>query len=96
MYVVMNRLTVATEHAGRLEEGFAHSAGRMREIPGCVHFSLLKEAGVEGESVYVALTQWEDEAAFRAWTESDAFRRSHANAGQSGAMGEVHRYTSVF
>ena len=96
MYMVMNRLTVAPEQADRLEQGFAHSAGRMREVPGCLDFHLLKEEGIAGDVVYVALTQWEDEAAFKAWTESESFHRAHANAGQSGAMGEVHRYTAIF
>jgi heme-degrading monooxygenase HmoA len=96
MYVVMNRLSVASEQAERLEHGFAHSAGRMREVPGCLNFSLLKEEGITGDTVYVALTQWADEAAFTAWTESESFHRAHANAGQSGAMGEVHRYTAIF
>jgi len=96
LYVVMNRLTVASEQAGRLEEGFSQSAGRMRAVPGCRDFTLLKEEGVAGDAVYVALTQWEDEAAFTAWTESESFRRAHAHSGQSGAMGEVHRYNAVF
>jgi heme-degrading monooxygenase HmoA len=96
MYVVMNRLTVAPEQAGHLEQGFSHSAGRMRDVPGCLNFNLLKEEGITGETVYVAVTQWEDEAAFTAWTGSESFRRAHANAGQSGAMGEVHAYTTIF
>ena len=53
----------------------------MRAVPGCLNFNLLKEAGIEGDAVYVAMTEWENEAAFHAWTESDAFRRAHANAG---------------
>ncbi len=96
MYVVMNRLTVAPAQAEQLEQGFSHSAGRMRAVPGCLNFNLLKEEDVGEESIYVALTQWEDEAAFTAWTESESFRRAHANSGQSGAMGEVHRYNAVF
>ncbi len=96
MYVVMNRLTVAPEQAEQLEQGFSHSAGRMREVPGCRNFNLLKEQGIAGDTVYVAVTQWEDEAAFTAWTQSESFRRAHANAGQSGAMGEVHQYNAIF
>lgn len=96
MYVVMNRLTVAPENTGHLEQGFAHSAGRMRAVPGCGDFHLLKETGTESDAVYMVLTEWEDEAAFRAWAESDAFRRAHASAGQTGAMGEVHTYTAIF
>ena len=83
MYVVMNRLTVAPENAGHLEQGFAHSAGRMREVPGCGDFHLLKEADVEGDAVYMVVTEWADEAAFRAWTESEAFRKAHAQGGHT-------------
>lgn len=96
MYVVMNRLTVPPENADNLERGFAHSAARMRAVPGCGDFHLLKEAGTEGGIVYMVLTQWEDEAAFQTWAASDAFRRAHAHAGETGAMGEVHVYTAIF
>lgn len=94
MYVVMNRLTVAPEGAAGLEVGFAHSGERMRQTPGCVGFQLLREEA-EGDPVYLAVTQWRDKEAFTAWTRSDAFRRAHANAGSSGAMGELHIYTAV-
>jgi heme-degrading monooxygenase HmoA len=32
-----------------------------------------------GSHYYVVLTYWEDEQAFRAWTESEDFRRAHAD-----------------
>jgi heme oxygenase (staphylobilin-producing) len=96
MYVVTNTLRVPAEHAANVEHGFSHSVDRMKQIPGCLNFTLLKEEGVEGNPVYVAMTHWQDEAAFRAWVASEDFRRAHANAGQSGAMGEVHSYSVVF
>lgn len=95
MYVVTNTLRVPAEHAAQLEQGFAHSVDRMRQIPGCLNFTLLKEEETQGHSIYVAMTHWEDEAAFNAWLGSEDFRRAHAHAGQSGAMGEVHRYAVV-
>lgn len=95
MYVVMNRLTVPPEGAAALEAGFAHSGERMRQIPGCDNFQLLREDGVEGNPIYLVITQWRDEEAFGEWTRSGAFRRAHANAGDSGAMGELHRYKAV-
>jgi len=96
MYVVTNTLRVPADHAANLERGFSHSVERMKQTPGCVNFTLLKEAKVDGDPVYVAMTHWKDEAAFNAWVASEDFRRAHANAGQSGAMGEVHSYTVVF
>lgn len=96
MYVVMNKLTVASANAGRIEEGFSRSAERMRGVPGCVSFTFLKEDGIEGDPVYISMTQWESEDAFRAWTQSESFRNAHANAGQTGAHGELHLYRTVF
>lgn len=96
MYIVTNTLTVPLENATRLEEGFAHAKDRMTRIPGCAGFSLLKEEKVQGNPVYVAMTHWENEAAFQAWVTSEDFRRAHAHSGESGAMGEVHSYTAVF
>ena len=95
MYVVANTLRVPADRAARIEQGFAHSAERMRQVPGCVRFTLLKEVSTTGEAVYVAMTHWQDEAVFRAWAASDAFRQAHAGAGESGASGEVHTYTVV-
>ncbi len=96
MHVVANTLRVPAERAARIEQGFAHAAQRMRQIPGCVRFTLLREeVGTAGDAVYVAMTHWRDEAAFRAWAASDAFRQAHAGAGESGASGEMHTYTVV-
>ncbi|HUZ00817.1 MAG TPA: antibiotic biosynthesis monooxygenase [Thermomicrobiaceae bacterium] len=95
MYVAANTLRVPADRAARIEQGFAHAGGRMQQIPGCVSFTLLKEESTTDEAVYVAMTHWQDEAAFRAWAASDAFRQAHAGAGESGASGEVHLYTVV-
>lgn len=95
MYVVANTLRVPADRAARIEQGFAHSSGRMRQIPGCVSFTLLKEEPAGEEVVYVAMTHWQDEAAYGAWVSSEDFRRAHAGAGDSGASGEVHTYTVV-
>ncbi len=96
MYVVMNRLTVSEENTGRLEEGFSRSVERMKSVPGCVAFTFLKEDGIEGDPVYISMTNWESEEAFHAWTQSEAFRASHRNAGGTGAHGEIHMYRAVF
>ena len=48
------------------------------ETTGFRAFHLLRGA-VEGDAqLYASHTTWDSEAAFRAWTESDAFRKAHA------------------
>mgnify|MGYP006275707447 CR=1 FL=1 len=86
MYLVMNVITTTPERASHLEQAFAPSPERMKAIPGFIRFELLRERGEEGAPPrYSAATWWEDEAAFKAWTESEAFRAAHARAGSSGA-----------
>ena len=47
-------------------------------MPGFLGFELLRP--VEGESRYFVYTRWESEEDFRAWVESPAFTRGHAQA----------------
>lgn len=95
MYVVTNTIRVPAAHASQIERGFGGSAERMGQVTGCLGFMLLKDEAASDPLVYVALTRWEDEAAFNKWASSDAFRHAHANQGESGASGEVHRYTVI-
>jgi len=95
MYVVTNTIRVPAEHAAHIEHGFGGSAERMKQVAGCLGFMFLKEEVDSDLLVYIALTQWEDEAAFTDWVSSDAFRNAHSNQGDSGATGEVHRYRVI-
>jgi len=94
MYVVTNTIRVPAEHAGRIEQGFSGAAERMAQVAGCVGFLFLKDEDAGEQIRYVALTQWENEAAFNAWISSDSFRHAHAG-GNPSASGEIHRYTVI-
>ena len=75
MYVAINRLRVPTEYAEHLERAFSHSSASMSAVPGFRAFKFLKnEQGGE----YLVVTEWDDRAAFEAWTQSEAFARAHA------------------
>ncbi len=95
MFVVTNTLRVPSEHAAHIEQAFSSSSEHMKQIEGCVGFQLLRETKGEHEQVYVAMTTWQDERAFKDWMESADFRRAHANTGDSPASGEVHSYEVV-
>lgn len=74
--MVLNRLPVQPEYAAQFEEAFAEALPTMRDVPGFIRSWVLRpENPAEGE--YIAMTLWESEAAFRAWTQSEAFRRGH-------------------
>ena len=86
MIVVANRFQVAKGHEAAFEERFEGRARLVENHPGFVRLEILRPKSVTiqggqmgGSDYYVALTYWENERAFVAWTESEDFRRAHAN-----------------
>ena len=57
-------------------------------MPGFLGFELLRP--VEGEERYFVYTRWESEEAFRAWVESPAFTRGHAQAARDSEGTVAH------
>jgi heme oxygenase (mycobilin-producing) len=76
--VKINAIEVSPDRASELEERFAKRAGEVEKMPGFLGFELLRP--VEGETRYFVYTRWETEEDFRAWVESSAFTRGHAQA----------------
>ena len=52
----------------------------LKQVPGFVSFALMKGAEEEDHTLYASHSVWADRSAFDAWTESDSFRRAHAQA----------------
>lgn len=93
MYLVMNRFKVRSEREGDFEEVWATRESHLAGVPGFRGFRLLKhrpmghgDEGEEGITLYASHTEWESEAAFHAWTRSEAFRAAHKGAGQHGDL----------
>lgn len=83
MYIAMNRFRIAL---GREEEFIAIWQNRdshLKEVPGFQSFQLLQGASDEECTLFASHSIWDSEEAFRAWTQSEAFRKAHANAGSS-------------
>lgn len=86
MIVVSNRIPVAAGHEAAFEERFRDRAGLVEHHPGFVRMEFLRPKPVEmhgkpqgGSQHDVVLTYWMSEADFVGWTESEDFRRAHAN-----------------
>ena len=86
MIVVSNRLPVAKGQETAFEQRFRGRAGLVEKHPGFVRLEILRPKPVEmhghtmgGSEYYVVLTYWETERDFVRWTESDDFRRAHAD-----------------
>ncbi len=77
MYVVANRVPVASGWEERFEARFRGRAGQVDKQPGFVRMDILRPA--DEDSPYVVLTTWEDEAAFNRWVGSEDFKLAHRN-----------------
>lgn len=86
MYIAMNHFRVAPDRCEEFERGWRERETYLDGVPGYVEFHLLKGPEEDGARQYASHTVWRDEAAFRAWTESDAFRQAHRRAGGTAGV----------
>ncbi len=88
--VKINAIDVPEGMGDQIEARFAARAGEVENMPGFEGFELLRP--VAGEQRYFVYTRWRDEDSFRAWVESSAFTRGHAQAAKDqGAEKPVAR-----
>ena len=83
MYIAMNHFRVDPQRASDFEQAWRERQSYLAEVPGFQSFHLLRGPLEEGALLYASHTVWADEAAFKAWTESEAFRKAHAQGGKT-------------
>ncbi|MET0181426.1 MAG: antibiotic biosynthesis monooxygenase [Caulobacterales bacterium] len=82
MFVAMNRFRIVKGHAGDFEEIWQTRDSHLKDVPGFKSFNLLRGPEKEDHILYASHSIWESQAAFEAWTRSEAFRKAHAGAGE--------------
>jgi len=86
MYIAMNNFRVHSERSADFEAAWRNRESFLSGVPGFREFHLLRgPVDEEGHRLYASHTTWEEEASFRAWTDSDAFRKAHAQ----GKVGDL-------
>jgi heme-degrading monooxygenase HmoA len=87
MYIAMNQFRVDPARGTDFEQAWRDRESYLAEVPGFREFHLLKgPVDGQGGQLYASHTVWQDEGSFRAWTESEAFRRAHAQGGKTTPM----------
>ncbi|MBP0592232.1 antibiotic biosynthesis monooxygenase [Paraburkholderia sp. LEh10] len=81
MFIAMNRFKVALGSESAFEEVWTTRDTHLKDVPGFIEFHLLKGPQRDDHVLYSSHTIWADRAAFDAWTQSEAFRAAHRNAG---------------
>lgn len=77
MYIVNNRVPVASGWEEIFEERFRQRAGQIDKQPGFISMQILKPE--KQETPYIVMTRWKDKDAFERWVSSDDFRAAHSN-----------------
>jgi heme-degrading monooxygenase HmoA len=80
MFIAMNRFRIARDREGDFEELWRKRDSQLAGVPGFQEFHLLRGPSDESATLYASHSVWESRAAFEAWTESEAFRKAHAQA----------------
>jgi heme-degrading monooxygenase HmoA len=83
MYIAMNHFRVKPEATTEFEQAWRERQSFLAEVPGFKSFHLLRGPAEEGAQLYASHTEWADQAAFEAWTQSEAFRKAHSQGGKT-------------
>ena len=99
MFLAMNRFKINPSHDLDFERIWRERETFLSDVPGFKKFALLKGARSDDHILYISHSIWEDESAFVAWTESDAFRKAHrqSSAPKGTYLGhpELETFTSI-
>ena len=80
MFLAMNRFQIALGFEEGFEKIWRERESFLEEVPGFVSFALLKGETNEDHTLYASHSVWQSRDAFNAWTESENFRKAHAQA----------------
>ncbi len=86
MYIAMNHFRISPEKGAEFEQVWRDRESFLAGTPGFESFHLLRGPVEEGAALYASHTVWSDEQAFVAWTNSEAFRKAHAQGRTSGML----------
>jgi heme-degrading monooxygenase HmoA len=80
LFIAMNRFRITLGREETFEELWRNRDSHLEGVPGFVHFDLLRGPSDDEATLYASHTLWQSRATFEAWTESDAFKKAHAQA----------------
>ena len=80
MFIAMNRFRIALGREDVFEELWRSRDSQLDQVSGFKEFHLLKGPSDEEATLYASHTIWASKEDFEAWTQSENFRKAHANA----------------
>lgn len=81
MFIAMNRFRVKLGEEETFETIWRERDTFLSEVPGFKEFQLLRGPSTEDHTLFASHAVWHSRENFENWTQSDAFRKAHAQAG---------------
>ena len=86
----MNRFQVKLGSEADFEAVWLGRETHLGQVPGFLSFQLLRGPERDGHRLYASHSLWRSQAAFEAWTRSEAFRLAHKDAGDNRGLYAGH------
>lgn len=83
MFIAMNRFQIIPGEEDAFEAVWKSRDSHLADVPGFIEFHLLKGPSEEDHTLFSSHTLWRSREDFVAWTQSEAFRLAHRNAGDN-------------
>ncbi|MAS59882.1 MAG: antibiotic biosynthesis monooxygenase [Gammaproteobacteria bacterium] len=80
MFLAMNRFKIALGFEDGFEKVWRERDSYLSEVEGFVSFNLMRGTATEEFVLYASHSVWHSKEAFEAWTNSEHFRKAHAQA----------------
>ena len=80
MFIAMNRFRVASGREQTFEDLWRKRESYLDAVAGFREFHLLRGPWDDEGTLFVSHSVWDSREAFEAWTESEHFRKAHAQA----------------
>lgn len=86
MYIAMNRFRITPGREDEFIKIWATRETHLDDVPGFKSFHLLQGPSDENFTLFASHSVWESGDSFVNWTKSEAFRKAHAQAGDSKGL----------
>jgi heme-degrading monooxygenase HmoA len=90
VFIAMNRFQVKLGSEKDFEAVWLGRDTHLEKVPGFLNFHLLRGPVRDDHRLYASHSLWASQAAFEAWTKSEAFRLAHKDAGDNRGLYAGH------
>ena len=89
MFMAMNRFRIAVGREDDFEASWRNRNSYLDDVQGFREFNLLRGPTSDGATLFVSHSKWDSRETFEAWTESEVFRKAHAQVAARGECGGI-------